>query len=122
MPATPQTPCSCGRVDAHQIAARQSFDEVKLSIWSDGSITQGRFGTYLPGLGKRRSNWARQVRAQAVRLIADDLSIFTTAEIPTVIKAAERTYAHTYRSETDRRIHALAIARRQLARKHSVTT
>lgn len=109
--------CPCGCTEAHVIATRESFDGAKLSLWSDGAITHGRCGTYLRGLGNGRSRYARRVRALAVRLVADDLCIFTAAEIPAVIKAAEGTYAHDYSSETDRRNHALAIARRRLDRK-----
>jgi hypothetical protein len=108
--------CSCGCTEPHVIATRETFDGVQLSIWSDGSITHGRLGTYLRGLGECRSNYGRRARVRAVRLMADDFAVFTAAEIPTVIKIAEATFAHSYSSEVDRRNDARSKAHRVLAR------
>ena len=44
-------------------------------------------------------------RARAARLMADDLSLYDLAELPTLIKIAASTYAHTYSSDGDRRGH-----------------
>lgn len=108
--------CSCGCTEPHVIAKREAFDGVRLSIWSDGAITHAVTSAYLRGLGARRSNWGRRARVRAVRLMMDDFAVFTAAEIPTVIKIAEGTFAHTYGSEIERRNHVRALAHRRLAR------
>ena len=108
--------CSCGCTEAHVIARRQTADGRHLAIWSTGEITYA-IGLYLRGLGTPRSRWGVETRIKAVRLMMDDFGAYDADEIPTLIRAAEGTYAHDYSSETDRRIHAHAIARRTLARR-----
>lgn len=104
--------CSCGCIEAHRIARRETFNGKGVEVWSDGTLTQQ--GVYLRGLGLPKSHWSRRVRALAVRLVMDDLGLYTTAEIPAVIKIAERTFAHTYSSEDARRVHVRAIAARKI--------
>jgi len=109
--------CSCGCSEPHVIMTRETADGVKLSIWSDGSITCRRLGTYLRGLGMGRSAYAAKVRARAVRLIADDLPLYTSAEVPAAVKVAEKTYAHAYTNDGARRVHTRVIALRAIAGK-----
>lgn len=117
-PTNHRTPlCSCGCAEPHVVMRRETADGARLAIWNDGALTHANaLGTYVRGLGEPRSNWSRHARRRAVMLVADDLAVFDLAEIPVVVKAAENCMPHTYRSEHDRRVHALAIARRRLAR------
>jgi hypothetical protein len=94
---------------------RTTADEVRLALWSDGAVTHGRSGAYLRGFGVCRSGYARRARAAAVRLLADDVALFTAAELALVLKVAQSTYRYTYKSDVDRRRHALSIARRKLS-------
>lgn len=104
--------CSCGCREAHKVARRETFDGKRVELWSDGSITQQ--GVYLRGLGTPRYRWAQAWRIRAVRLIADDVGLYTAAELPAVVKIAERTFAHSYSTEDARRSHVRAIAARKI--------
>jgi hypothetical protein len=93
---------------------RTTADEVRLALWSDGAVTHGRSGAYLRGYGVCRSHYARRARAAAVRLLADDVALFTAAELPLVLKVAQSTYRYTYTNDTDRRLHVRSIARQKM--------
>lgn len=97
--------CSCGKLENHPILVRTSADDQKLTVWDDGTITHGRMGAYLRGLGTPRYEYARVNRRRAVMLMADDFALYNAAEIPALVKCAQATYAHTYASEDLRRAH-----------------
>jgi len=106
--------CSCGCVEAHVIARRLTADGAHVEVWSDGTIT--RRGFFLRGLGEPRSAYAISARARGARLVLDDLSLYDLAEIPTLIKIAASTYAHTYSSDDTRRGHVRALFQKKAAR------
>jgi len=99
--------CSCGCAEPHVVAQRETADGVRLSIWSDAAVTHGRLGRVLVGLGAPRSRFAQRARAAAVRLLMDEVGILDINEIAPAIKAAEKTYAHTWSSDDARRAFVL---------------
>ena len=105
--------CSCGCVEPHVVAYRDTSDCARLGFWSDGSIT--RSGAYLRGLGTPRSEYAVAVRANALWAIRDDVSLYAVAEIPAVVRVAEATFksGSRFSCEADRRatIRARAFAK-----------
>lgn len=103
MVTTPFPACSCGCGKPHAIAGRDTADGERVTVWSDGAVTQGRFGAWLPGLGQPRSRWGASTRAQATRLLMNDFGALDFAEIPCAIKLAQATYAHTWSNDDDRR-------------------
>ena len=110
--ATRATVCSCGCTKAHVIAVRETADEHRVTVWSDGSLSQGRFGAIVPGTGTPRSRYTRTRRAYAVRLVMDDFGACNLAEIPTLVGAAEATFKHTWSTRDDARRAAIrAISR-----------
>ena len=112
-----ETLCSCGCAEPHVIMYRTTADDARLALWSDGAVTHGRGGTFLRGLGTPRSEYRRRWRAQAVRLVADNVSLFDAAELPHVVKLAEQSYRHTYSSDVSRRTDVVRLAVRKLRNK-----
>lgn len=96
--------CSCGCREAHSFATRETFDGKRIDLWTDGRITHRVPGfPYLAGLGAPRSDWSIRVRIAAVRLIADDVGLYTLAEVVTAVRVAEKTYAHNWSDDAARR-------------------
>jgi hypothetical protein len=112
MTTTNNTTCSCGCTKPHPIATRETADGHRLSVWSDGTLTRGRFGALVSGLGKPRSRYTAKRRAYAARLIMDEISAFDLAEIPVLVKAAEDTHKHTWANLDDTRRAAVRAASR----------
>lgn len=77
--------CTCGRTDDHVIAERQTFDGVRVCIWSNGDLT-GALGIYPRDIGK--THGASQIRV--ARLIQDEISMYDWAELADLIKMARK--------------------------------
>jgi|GEM_PF-5761057 len=108
--------CSCGKPGPHIFAVRLTFDEKKVSLWTDGTITYGpgRFGMILRGLGRPRSASKARTQAIALRLIADDVSLYSASSLPSVLRLATGTYANDYINDDYRRSDVRARAHRRL--------
>lgn len=108
--------CTCGCVEPHVIATRETADGFKLRVWSDGSLTHANvLNEYVRGIGRARANWSRARDMQAVRDVADDISLFDLAELPHLLRAARSASRHTW---TD----AAARRRTILLRAHAACT
>lgn len=59
------------------------------------------------GLGRPQTKTGRKIRAYAVRLVMDDLAMFDRREIPALIREAEKTFAHDWRTQDDARRYAI---------------
>jgi hypothetical protein len=107
--------CPCGKLSPHVFAVRLTLDEKTVSLWTDGTITQGgRFGMTLRGLGHPRSATRARAQALALRLIADDVSLYAASSLPSVLRLAADTYAHDYINDDYRRSDVRSRAHRRL--------
>lgn len=110
--------CSCGKVETHAIANRETADGFRLRVWSDGALTHATPGDpFVRGIGRSRFRWSRSRDVAVVSDICDDIPIFELSELPTLISVARAAQKHSWRSDSERRAHIREKALRVLARK-----
>ena len=107
--------CSCGCFKPHAFATRETADGKRVRLWTDGTITHAGVGDpFIKGLGEARSTWGTRARSRTLRLIANDVSLFDLAELPTLVRVGEPTGRSSWSSENDRRLFIILDANRRL--------
>jgi hypothetical protein len=85
--------CSCGCLEPHVTAHRETSDGVAVEIWSDGALT-GRIGRAIPGVPIARPRADRPASLALTRaaaaLISDYVSMHDACELPRLYACARR--------------------------------
>jgi len=81
--------CSCGEHDNHVVRRCRTADDTGIAIWSNGAITL-TFGHAIKGLPLRapKSDEQAQLRRDAARLFAGEVSLYSLEECADLYKAA----------------------------------
>lgn len=87
MSTTTVNPCSCGCTEPHVIARRNTFDGIRVQLWSDGAVTCG-INTYVAMAP--RSAYARRKAVEAGWLVAGCVDMYDHAELRGLVGAARK--------------------------------
>jgi len=90
--------CSCGKREPHVIAERNTLDEMRVCLWSDGTIT-GVMGRFPHGLGAVRVPTVSTLRAGW--MIIEEVGLYDWKELPNLVKAARKAVAQTMLPERE---------------------
>lgn len=89
--------CPCGCSAAHKIAHRQTADGIRVTLWSDGTVTSG-MGFCIRGIGAARSNYEAEKDVEAGWLAFAEIELYDLAEVSRLVRAARK--AVRQRSDT----------------------
>jgi hypothetical protein len=76
--------------DTEVLATRKSYDDQIVQFWSDGYVTKTHFGLGLKGIGAARNPTQQELDVRANWLLAEELCLYTTEELPKAVKAARK--------------------------------
>lgn len=83
--------CSCGNDSVHPVGSRRTSDNVRVTLWSNGKLTEGPGHYYINGLPRDRD------AAMAVGwLVLADVALYDRDEVGCLVAAAKWAHARGY--------------------------
>lgn len=81
--------CSCGEIQDHVVARRQTIDGKTVLFWSDGVVTFA-MGYGIRGVGKSRSRWDRGCDRLANSWLSEMVCLLESEELGPAVRAARK--------------------------------